>query len=120
VSVDPPSPAVLTERRRFPRLAPPEHVMITVPVVVDAQVVDISAAGALLSTSAALDVGQRAHLRVLLHREPFSAWMEVCRVESGTQQGPEHRQRLGVIFTSVDENSQRTLQRFLRDDAKER
>ena len=107
---------VQVERRRHPRIAPGEHVQVSVPVVVNAEVLDISSAGALLSTPTPLAEGQRAHLRVLLGREPFSAWVEVCRVIPGTIVGREERHHLGVVFTSVDDASRRTLQRFVRTE----
>ena len=104
------------ERRRHPRVSTGDQVHISLPVVVNAEVLDISSAGALLSTATPLEPGQRAHLRVLLGREPFSAWVEVSRVIPGTIVGHEERHHLGVIFTSVDDASRRTLQRFVRTE----
>jgi hypothetical protein len=105
------------ERRRFPRYRP-EDVRVSMPVVINTEVLDISSGGALMSTSAALHVGQRARLRMLLDREPFAAWIEVKRVELGTQIGDEHRFRVGASFTALDATSQRTLQKFVREDSK--
>jgi len=101
------------ERRRHPRFVPGTDVRLSVPVVANAEVLDISSEGALISTSAPLHDGQRAHLRILLQREPFSAWIEVRRLESGTAVGTEQRHRVGATFTVIDDNSQRTLQRFI-------
>jgi c-di-GMP-binding flagellar brake protein YcgR len=109
-------PAV--ERRRSPRVTPPDDVKLCMPVVVNAEVLDISAGGALVSTSAALHVTQRAQLRLLLDKEPFSGWIEVLRLEAGTEVGAEHRHRLGVAFTSLDDKSRRALVRFVKDDAR--
>ena len=86
------------------------------PVVVNAEVLDISAGGALISTSAALHVTQRAQLRLLLDKEPFSGWVEVLRLDAGTEVGAEHRHRMGVAFTSLDDRSRRALVHFVRDD----
>jgi hypothetical protein len=105
------------ERRRYPRVGPAADIKISLPVVVDAEVLDLSAAGALLSTSAWLRPGQRAQLRVILDREPFSAWVEVKRIESGTQ-GGEPRIRIGATFVAVDDHSESSLRHFLREDSK--
>jgi hypothetical protein len=88
------------------------------PVSAEAQVLDISAAGALVSTANHLKEGARAHFRVLLDRQPFSAWVEVRRLEPGTMVGSgEARQHLGLSFVALDEASRRTLQRFVKEDA---
>lgn len=109
---DPSAPRPV-ERRRYPRLTPGHDVKLSVPVVANAEVLDISSRGALISTNAALQIGQRAHLRILLHREPFSGWVEVRRLEMGTETGTEQRHRVGATFTALDDKSQRTLQRFV-------
>ena len=108
-----------TERRRHPRLPPGDDIRLTLPNVVDAEVLDISVGGALLSSSAPLRVGHRARLRTLLGREPFSAWFEVRRAEEGTQHGQTHRFHLGVSFTAIEEKARRTLQRFVKVDERE-
>jgi len=104
------------ERRRHPRRPPGAGVTLTLPTVVDAEVLDISAAGALISSSAPLKVGHRARLRMLLGREPFSARFEVRRTEDGTLRGQDRRHRLGVVFTAIEEQARRTLQRFVKAD----
>jgi PilZ domain len=101
------------ERRRHPRVVPPGDVRMWLPVVANADVLDLSVGGALISTSAALHPGQRAQLRVILDRQPFSAWVEVRRVETGTL-GAEVRIRAGASFTSLDKRSEVTLRQFLR------
>jgi hypothetical protein len=106
------------ERRRYPRVSPADEVTVTVSMVTDTELLDISASGALLSTTARLLVGERAHLRVLLAREPFNAWVQVRRVQAGTMIGTESRHRLGVTFSGLDDTSRRTLQRFMGDDTR--
>jgi len=106
------------ERRRHPRVTAPDGLLLSVPIVINAEVLDISNGGALLSASDPLDVGNRGHLRMLLDREPFNAWVEVRRIHPGTVTGREVRHRIGVSFTAVDAASRRTLQRFVRDDPK--
>ena len=106
------------ERRRYPRVAAADDLHISIPVLLNAEVLDISPGGALLSTSAALEPGQRAHLRLLLGGEPFNAWVQVLRQHPGTITGKEVRHRVGVAFIALDDRSRLTLQRFVRDDSK--
>jgi hypothetical protein len=104
------------ERRRHPRAAIRDEVRLLIPVSVEAQVLDISSGGALVSTGSRLKPGERAHLRVLLDREPFSAWVEVRRLEPGTVLASEQRHHIGVSFVALDDASRRTLQRFVKED----
>jgi c-di-GMP-binding flagellar brake protein YcgR len=92
--------------------------VLTIPTVVNAEVLDISAGGALVSTPANVAPGHRCQLRALLDREPFSALVEVLRVEEGTRNGLERRHHVGLRFGGLDDNSRRTLQRFVKDDGK--
>jgi hypothetical protein len=87
---------------------------ISLPATYVAEVLDISSGGALISTPAQVVRGQRAHLRTLLEREPFSATVEVLRVDLGTRNGLERRNHVGVGFVSLDDNSRKTLGRFVR------
>jgi hypothetical protein len=103
------------ERRRYPRLAPADDVKVAVPVVVSAEVLDISPGGALLSTSAMIEPGERAQLRLLLDGEPFNTWVHVLRIHPGTLDGKETRHRVGVSFAALDDTSRRTLQKFVKD-----
>jgi PilZ domain-containing protein len=105
------------ERRRHPRIAGTE-IGVSVPSVTSVEVLDLGAGGALLSTESALQVGQRAHLRTLLAREPFAAWVEVLSVDVGTINGSVTRHRLGVTFTAMDDHSRQVLQRFVKDDSR--
>jgi PilZ domain len=109
----------IQERRRFARHETAKEGRLGLPVVHDVELVDISHTGLLFSCTGSLKVGQRAQVRVLLGREPFSASIEVVRIERETLV-PRNagRIRFGAIFTAVDENSQRNLQRFLRDESK--
>lgn len=106
------------ERRRHPRRRPGVELVLTIPAVVNAEVLDISTGGALVSTPAQVVPGHRCHLRTLLDREAFSAVVDVLRVEPGTQAGLERRSHIGLRFGGMDDNNRRTLQRFVRDDGK--
>lgn len=103
------------ERRRYPRVLPSDDTRALMPVLVNAEVLDISPGGALLSTSTVIEPGERAHLRLLLDGEPFNTWVEVLRIQPGTMDGKETRHRVGVSFTALDDGSRRTLQRFVKD-----
>ena len=89
---------------------------VAIPIVVNGDVIDISATGALISAAVPLKMGARVRLSLLLGREPFSAWVRVLRVEAGT--GADHgvRYHLGVVFTAVDENNRKVLERFVGQD----
>lgn len=103
------------ERRRHARRPPASDVSISLPATYNVEVLDIGSGGALLSTPGHVAVGQRAQLRTLLDREPFSAIVEVLRVEVGTRAGTERRNHVGLTFVSLDDNSRRTLQKFVKD-----
>jgi hypothetical protein len=104
---------LLVDRRRHPRSEAPEDLHISIPTVSSAEVIDLSVAGALLSTPVPMSVGDRARLSVLLGREPFSAWVRVIRVAEGTRSGGTVHYHLGVIFTAIDDNSRSVLTRFV-------
>jgi hypothetical protein len=103
------------DRRKFPRRAlVGEEVRLEVPVAVDADLLDLSSGGALVSTTAPLRPGQRALLQIVLDREPFTAWLDVKRVDTGTQTAREHRYHVAGEFVSLDTKSSAALKRFLR------
>jgi hypothetical protein len=110
--------AGVVERRLHPRRRPDVELVLTIPTVIDAEVLDISAGGALVSTPVYVAPGHRCQLRTLLDREPFSALVEVLRTEEGTRSGSERRYHVGLKFGGLDDNSRRTLQRFVKDDGK--
>jgi hypothetical protein len=86
----------------------------TLPLLIDADVVDISASGALLRCNCPLAAGDRAQLRTLLDRVPFMAWVSVARVRRQRSPAPGDAVRAGVTFTSLDDNSARQLRRFMK------
>ena len=114
----PPGAAGFVERRRYTRRRPTADLELTIPTVVNAEVLDISAGGALVSTPAHVAPGHRCQLRTLLDREPFAAVVEVLRVDEGTRNGAERRNHVGLRFGGLDDHSRRTLQRFVKDDGK--
>ena len=115
-----PAATDFVERRRYARRRATLNLTLTIPTVIDAEILDISTGGAMISTSAAAVRGQRGQLRTLLGREPFTAAVEVLRVEEGTRDGQERRVRMGLLFANLDEKSRRTLQKFVKDDGRPR
>jgi hypothetical protein len=107
-------PPAADERRRHRRQRPGPDISINLPATYNAEVLDISSGGALISTPAHVSPGQRGQLRTLLEREPFSAIVEVLRVEAGTRSGGDRRNHVGLSFVSLDDNSRRTLSRFVK------
>ena len=107
------------ERRRYPRVAPPIDLELAIPVVENAEILDISSQGILLSMTSELRLGQRAHVRVLLNREPFSAMIEVLRVDPGTLGVGQRRFHVGALLVSVDDAARRTLRRFLGNEKRQ-
>lgn len=100
------------ERRRYPRQAPAHAARLSVPAVHDVEVLDISQSGILFWCRAPLHVGQRAQIRTVLDRDPFTASIEIVRMERDLHY-TRNRQYFGARFVAIDETSQRNLQRFL-------
>ena len=111
----PPGTPEFVERRKYLRRRAAPDLLLTIPTVVNAEVLDISAGGALVSTPAQVGPGNRCQLRTLLDREPFAAFAEVLRVTEGTRSGGETLFHLGLRFGALDDNSRRTLLRFVKD-----
>jgi hypothetical protein len=89
---------------------------MTMPIVTQGEVLDVSESGALLSTPMELAVGDRTRLSLLVGREPFSALARVVRAEPGTRAGRTLRYHVGLTFTSIDEHNRQVIQRFVRRD----
>ena len=110
----PDAPESRGERRRFPRVDVPAHAF-HLTVVHDIEVVDISSTGVMFTSLGDLQVGQRARLLTVLGGRPFSAALELRRLERESPLSPDaRRSRFGAIFLSMDETSQQALHRFLR------
>jgi hypothetical protein len=98
------------ERRRHPRVEPAPDVRLSIPVVHDVKVLDLSQSGLVFWCGAPLDVGQRAHLRTVIDRQPFAATVEIVRVER--PHGPDGRS-CGARFVGLDEANRARLDAFL-------
>jgi len=106
-----------TERRRHLRQPAPPDLELSIPVISQGEVIDLSETGALISTPVPLGVGDRARMSLLVGREPFGAWVRVVRVEPGTRMGRTMRYHLGLVFTAMDEQTRQVLQRFVRRES---
>jgi len=103
------SPA-LHERRRHPRVQPSRDVHLSIPVVIDVKVLDISGTGILFWCESSLAVGQRAQIRTVIDRQPFAATVEIVRLDRAP--GPEGRS-CGARFIGLDEANRARLDTFL-------
>jgi hypothetical protein len=98
------------ERRRSPRVPAQGWSEIRFGRRVRVRLVDISAAGALLSTDERLAAGENGRLHVLLDGDLFEARVEVKR-EAPAADG---RGRLAGIAMVVETMQQELLEEFLR------
>jgi hypothetical protein len=92
-----------------------DHTLVGLRAVLEIEVIDLSQRGLLLTCACRLQVGHRMPVHMVLGREPFMAWIEVTRVEEARVRGKwdQSRYLAGAIFTSLDERSKRTLDKFL-------
>jgi hypothetical protein len=76
------------------------------------RLVDISLTGTLLATELLLPIGTRAHLRSNVGASSFTPAVQVRRVADAPARGTGDR--LGTVFTTMDDRSRRSLEDFLR------
>lgn len=103
--------ARIAERRRFARAAV-HGIQASLPAVMDAEVLDISTAGALVRCRCQVHLGDRASIRLVLDGEPFVAGVSVSRVIASAT-GDAETTYAGVAFIDQDEQSLGVLRRFL-------
>jgi hypothetical protein len=101
----------MEERRRFPRRPVRGDDSARVPVVQQVRIVDISAAGVLLHSARALEVGTRASLRLSLDGKPFFAEIQVQRVISNP--GDASGCSVGAKFIAVSAEDRQLIERFM-------
>ena len=99
------------ERRRSPRYEIEGGELALLPVALSVQVLDISAAGALLQSNQSAKVGGRGRLRMTMAGQPFSADVDVRRVSLGVGNVGH---RIGVMFVDISPESQQMIERFTR------
>ena len=104
--------AEITERRKTSRIDLTADETIHVELRHRVQLADISLTGALIACAVKLPVGSRGRLRAGLTAGTLTAQVEMRRHHRRAEQ---HGQvSLGAIFSSMDEESRRNLERFLR------
>jgi hypothetical protein len=87
---------------------------IGLPMALTVRLVDISAGGVLLSSSQKMALGRRARLHTTLGADPFNVEVEVRRLADGSlESNGRGRYRIGAVFTTLDEASGRSVNRFL-------
>jgi hypothetical protein len=103
------------QRRRFAR-QPVRGIVAKMPTLVDVEVIDIGATGALIKARSPLRVGDRAQLRLVLGRQPFVGAVSVVRALSGYN-GDGGSTSVGVTFVEQDADSTGVLLKFLKQFA---
>ena len=102
------------ERRHRPRLIPHDDVRLSLSVLLEVELIDLSTSGLMFSSEVELTIGHRLQVLTLLGGEPFSAWVDIRRAERQSPLSPQARRcRYGAAFVAIEEKSQRNLQRFL-------
>jgi len=101
------------ERRRFPRSSV-GATTARLPLVVQAEILDISLSGALIRCECALNLGDRAQLHALLDREAFTAGVSVVRVRRDRSAAAPEARSVGIVFTAIDQACARALSEFLK------
>ena len=76
------------------------------------QLLDISLGGVLMSSTTTLGTSRRGELRAVLGGERVAVEVEVRRLESTGPDGG--RVRAAAAFVAMNENSRRSLEKFLR------
>ena len=104
--------AEIPERRRTPRVELTADETVRVELRHRVQLMDISLTGALIACGVKLPVGIRGYLRTGLAAGTFTAEIESRRHHRLAEQ--DGQMSLGAIFSSMDEESRRNLERFLR------
>jgi hypothetical protein len=101
----------MDERRRSVRMVI-DGQLATLPANVDVQVIDISVAGVLLQTNQPFDPGTRGCLRLNLWGTPFSADVEVRRVDKLMNGERQAGYGVGAVFVAIMPEHRQLIERF--------
>ena len=99
------------ERRKEPRAAGEHLARVDLPLLLDVEVLDVSASGLLFTSPEPLRIGQHAKLRTVFGDVPFSATVEIRRCVRSRD--TQHGFYVGARFAGLDEAMHRTVSRFL-------
>jgi c-di-GMP-binding flagellar brake protein YcgR len=98
------------ERRRATRYDITSGELAVLPFATSVQILDISLAGALLQSPQLARIGSTGRLTLTLKGQPFSAEIEIRRVEQGAGQGTLHK--LGVKFAEISAEHRLMIEDF--------
>lgn len=98
----------MIERRRSPRYQVAGGELVLLPSATSVQILDISRGGALLQAAHGVRRTSRGRLTTSLKGSPFSAEVEVRRVEMLPNGGC----RIGAMFIGLEETQRRVLEEF--------
>jgi hypothetical protein len=100
---------VTGERRRAPRYEITDGEPAVLLTAISVQILDISVSGALLRSFQPARVGDAGRLTLTLQGRPFTAEIEVLRVESLSAGGDC---RLGVRFSAIRPEHRQAIEAF--------
>lgn len=103
------STATFAERRRAPRREVVDGELAVLPWGMSVQILDISTTGVLAQSGQSARTGATGRLTLTLSGQPFSADVEVRRVDPVAGSGDC---RLGMMFIDLSLESRRTIERF--------
>src|SRR5688500_6652260 len=101
----------MNERRRAPRYEAKNGGIVTLPVPVPVQVVDISATGVLLQATHPVEVGTRGLLRLNLDGVPLQVEVDVQRLAPSTT-GRDPMYQIGARIVGMTAEQQRLIDAF--------
>lgn len=99
-----------SDRRRVPRAAIADTELSVLAFPIPVRLLDISLGGVLLESSHAVELGTRGTLRFNIGGVPFSAVVEVQRLDC--QHGSGERYTIGASFVGLSRQDQRVIERF--------
>jgi hypothetical protein len=101
-----------SDRRRVPRavIADTELSVLAFPMPV--RLLDISLGGVLLESSHPVELGTRGTLRFNFGGEPFSADVQVERLDTMRGHAGADRFSIGASFVALSRQDQRVIERF--------
>ena len=101
----------MIERRRAPRYEAKNGAIVTLPVPVAVQVVDISATGVLLQSTHPVEVGTRGFLRLNLDGVPLQVEVDVQRM-SPSATGRDLIYQIGARLVGMTAEQRRLIDAF--------
>ncbi|HWI20386.1 MAG TPA: PilZ domain-containing protein [Vicinamibacterales bacterium] len=100
------------DRRRVPRAVISDTELSVLAFPMPVRLLDISLAGVLLESSHPVDLGTRGTLRFDFGGVPFSADVQVERVDRSFSQAGAQRFAIGAAFVALSHQDQRVIERF--------